>query len=79
MSNCPAVEGTDKDYFLPEAYGRYTLGADTITFGPGIRKHDSIKGLEGELYSTHFGTLRSSGRYVYLTGICPFVHTLEIS
>lgn len=79
LSNCVAVENAEKDHFLAEGYGKLTVGTDTITFGPGIKKHDSIRGLEGELYSTHFGTLRTSGQYVFLTGVCPFKHTLEIS
>lgn len=35
-----------------------------------------LTGLEGELYSSHFGSLRTDGMQVYLTGLTPFTHTL---
>lgn len=78
LENCTPTQANPQDYFLPEGYGRFNVGNDSITFGPGLKKHTWTKGLEGELYSTHFGTLRINGQYVFLTGVCPFKHTLEI-
>lgn len=65
------------NYFLEDGYGKYEAGGDVVEFGPGVKKHQSITGLEGERYSTHFGSLRSEGLHVYLTGITPFRHTLR--
>lgn len=67
------------DHFLKEGYAEYTLGNDHIKIGPGIHEHSYIKGLEGEMYSTHFGSLKTKGKYLYITGLCPFEYTLEIS
>lgn len=67
--------GTD-NYFLEEGYGKYQVGTDVIEFGPGTSAHKYIQGLEGEIYSTHSGNLRTPGLHVYLTGITPFEHNL---
>jgi hypothetical protein len=69
----PAAGGNS---FLEKGNGQYEYGGDTIRFGPGAVAHKSITGLEGERYSTHFGSLRTEGMYVYLTGITPFQHKL---
>lgn len=71
-------EGSTDNYLLKEGTGQYTLGSDHIEFGPGIYQHGQLTGLEGELYSSHFGSLRTSGQHVYLTGLTPFSHTLTI-
>ena len=67
--------GTD-DYRLEAGEGVYKMGDDTIRFGSGSWQHEKITGLEGERYSTQFGSLRMKGMHVYLTGITPFRHTL---
>ncbi len=68
---------TEKDnYFLPEAYGTFNREGDTLTFGPGIMEHQRISRLAGEQYSVHFGSLRTAGNHVYLTGYTPFKHTI---
>lgn len=67
------------NHFLETGFGKYEAGGDTISFGPGVVKHKSVLGLEGERYSTHFGSLRTEGLHVYLTGITPFRHTLQFS
>lgn len=64
------------NYFLESGEGTYSMGNDTINFGPGVAQHKSITNLEGERYSTHFGSLRTEGQHVYLTGVTPFVHKL---
>lgn len=65
--------------FLEKGMGIYELGGDTIRFGPGAVVHRSVNGLEGERYSTHFGSLRTEGMHVYITGVTPFDHTLTFS
>ncbi len=72
----PADKG---NYFLEEGMGKYEYGGNTIQFGPGTMKHKFINRLEGERYSTHFGSLRTEGMHVYLTGVTPFKHRLQFS
>ena len=48
-------------------------------FGPGIGSVKPIRGLEGERYSTYFGSLRTEGMHVYLSGVTPFQHKLTFS
>jgi hypothetical protein len=65
--------------FLETGEGAYEFGGDSITFGPGAVTHKTITSLEGEKYSTHFGSLRTDGMHVYITGVTPFTHTLNFS
>ncbi len=65
--------------FLEKGFGIYSAGNDSISFGPGIATQQNIEGLEGERYSTHFGSLRTEGMHVFLTGTTPFKHQLRIS
>lgn len=67
------------NHFLESGTGTYEYGNDKISFGPGTVAHKNITGLEGERYSTHFGSLRTEGMHVYLTGVTPFVHQLTFS
>jgi hypothetical protein len=69
----------DGNNFLGKGYAEYEMEGDIIRFGPGTLAHQSVKGLEGERYSTHFGSLRTEGMHVYLTGITPFNHKLVLS
>ncbi|MCA0363394.1 MAG: hypothetical protein LCH67_05075 [Bacteroidetes bacterium] len=71
--------GSGENYFLKEGYVIYKSGNDEIKIGPGVQQHKSVQNLEGEMYSTHFGSLKTNGKYLYITGICPFEYTLEIS
>lgn len=71
----PSSSGEDS-YFLTDGNGSFENGGDTIRFGPGIKQHERINRLDGEQYSVHFGTLRTNGKHVYLTGKTPFAHTL---
>lgn len=64
--------------FLEQGMGSYKNGNDKITFGPGIKKHENIYRLDGEMYTVHFGTLRTTGNHIYLTGMTPFSHTLTL-
>ena len=70
--------GNSEDYFLPQGYGTYQLENDTIRFGPGKADHNHIKGIDGELYSTHFGSIKGEGNHVYLTGYTPFKHKITV-
>jgi hypothetical protein len=65
--------------FLAQGTGEYRSGSDVITFGPGTVTHKQISNLEGERYSTHFGTLRTKGDHVYMTGTTPFRHKLTFA
>jgi hypothetical protein len=65
--------------FLAKDFGTYEMNGDTIRFGPGAMAHKQITNLEGERYSTHFGTLRTDGVHVFITGITPFKHTLSFN
>ncbi|WP_200978402.1 hypothetical protein [Echinicola sp. 20G] len=67
---------SEEDYFLASGKGVFEQGEDKITFGPGVKKHERIRRLDGEKYSVHFGSLRTQGNHVYLTGVTPFTHKL---
>lgn len=71
----PADKG---NYFLEKGMGKYEYGGNSIEFGPGAIAHKAINRLEGERYSTHFGSLRTEGMHVYITGVTPFKHTLVL-
>lgn len=71
--------GENENSFLTSGEGSYEFGGDKISFGPGTGTVRDVRGLEGERYSTHFGSLRTKGMYVYLTGNTPFKHTLKFS
>lgn len=73
------ISNGQDNYTLESGFGEYIFGKDKITFGEGIFKHNKISGLEGELYSTHFGTLRTDGLHVFLTGKTPFQHKIKLS
>lgn len=66
------------DYFFKDEIVKYKKGEDVIEIGPGKSEHRMLRGLDGEVYSTHFGTLKGEGMHVYLTGVTPFKHTLSI-
>jgi len=67
------------NYFLETGMGEYRSGNDVISFGPGASAHKFVNDLEGERYTTHFGTLRTEGMHVYITGKTSFSHTLKFS
>ncbi|MEK6478983.1 hypothetical protein WJR50_15660 [Catalinimonas sp. 4WD22] len=76
LSGVSRAEDGEDNFFLEEGTGEYKAGDNSIQFGPGTVAHRSIHRLEGEKYSSHFGSLRTEGKHVYLTGITPFKHTL---
>lgn len=67
------------NYLLDAQQAVYKYGADAIDFGPGLITHKQITELEGERYSTHFGSLRTKGMHVYITGKTPLTHVIEFS
>lgn len=70
----------DGNFHLVEGEGRYAVGADVITFGPGngggIRQ--PVRMDAGEKYSYLGGSLAPSGQRVYITGRVPFRYTLRV-
>ena len=78
LTGVKKADGPSSNYLLENGMGQYQSGSDSIRFGPGIARHKKLTGLEGELYSSHFGTLRTEGLHVYCTGITPFEHTITI-
>ncbi|MGB3146083.1 MAG: hypothetical protein WBB24_18440 [Maribacter sp.] len=69
----------NNDYLLQSGFGTYTMGTDTVTFGPGKNEHRRITNLESEQYTYHQGSLRLEGMHVYITGYTPFIHKMTIS
>jgi hypothetical protein len=69
-------KGENENYFLEKGEASYNFGKDSIHFGPGQTGFKNIVNLEGERYSTHFGSLRTEGMHVYMTGVTPFKHTV---
>jgi hypothetical protein len=53
------------------------MEGDQISFGPGGMAGAVPDNLEGERYSTHFGSLKTKGTQVFLTGVTPFKHQLR--
>ena len=71
LSGVEPVAGTKDAFLLRDGRGRYTLGDDTIEFGPGRAEHT---------YTQVRGALpKWDGLSVYLTGVTPFTHTLTIN
>jgi hypothetical protein len=65
---------------LVEGEGAYTVGTDTITFGPGngsgLRQPVAMD--PGEKYTYLGGSLTPAGQRVYITGEVPFRYTLQL-
>ncbi len=70
--------GDADDYFLIDGFAKYSHGNDVIEIGPGRHEHANIRMLDGEEYTTHFGTIKGRGMHVYITGLVPFTHTMTI-
>src|SRR5690606_37182511 len=69
------VTGAEQVYFLASGTATFQKGTDRITFGPGRKEHQVIRGLDGEKYSVHFGAYPSEGQRVFITGFTPFTYT----
>jgi hypothetical protein len=77
LSGVTGSNDPNENHFLETGEGKYEYNGDTIHFGPGVAAGKKITRLEGERYSTHFGSLRTEGLHVYLTGVTPFEHRLN--
>ena len=64
-------------FFLEKNVGRYTVGDDSIEFGPGRADHQRTS-MEGASYGAHRGNLKTDGDCVYLTGFTPFREKITI-
>lgn len=62
-----------------EKINRSAFLKQSLRISPGAISHKMITNLEGERYSTHFGSLRTEGMHVYITGVKPFNHKLTFS
>jgi hypothetical protein len=64
------VKGAADSFLLRSGEGRYRVGNDVITFGPGAADHT---------YTQIRGALpKHPGSSVYLTGFTPFQRTLTL-
>lgn len=68
----------DGTFHLIEGQGTYTLGSDTITFGPG-NGNGLIEARPGEQYSWTNGSLAVKGHRVYITAMSPLTYTLNLA
>lgn len=68
----------DGTFHLVEGKGTYTMGQDSVTFGPG-NGPGSINAGAGEQYSWHNGSLFVKGQRAYITGRSPMTYTLNIA
>lgn len=68
----------DDEYFLESGQAKYISGSDSIEIGPGKFAHDNVSRMDGEVYSTHFGSIKGKGMHLYITGLVPFVHSITI-
>lgn len=79
LSGVVPASGVDNSELI-DGEGRYTVGEDTITFGPGngsgIRQPVAMDA--GEKYSYLGGSLVPPGQRVYITGVVPFRYTLQL-
>lgn len=70
---------TRKDvYFLRQGTGRFRVGNDVITFGPGQADHEMIR-TEAAWYDTNQRGSQPDHSRVYITGITPFRKMLTIA
>lgn len=77
LINVQQIENSE-DYMFNSEIASYKFGKDTIHIGPGKIEHNHIQSLDGEMYSTHFGSIKGEGMHLYLTGTTPFKHILTI-
>src|SRR5690606_1815617 len=73
------VTGAEQAYCLASGTATFQKGTDRITFGPGRKDLQVIRGIDWEKYSVHFGAYPSEGQRVFITGFTPFTYTLTFS
>jgi len=70
LTGVEPLGGNGTSFLLPSGTGRYSVGDDTIEFGPGMRDHT---------YTQIRGALpKWDGQSVFVTGMTPFQHSLSI-
>ena len=76
----PDPAGGVDNFQLVSGEGSYTVGTDTITFGPGNGSglKQPIAMDPGEKYTYLGGSLVPAGLRVYITGEVPFRYTLSL-
>ena len=78
------LEGTEpgaaraNGHFLRQGTGRYSVGGDVITFGPGQADHE-MTAMGVVTYESYSPMPQAEGIRVYITGFTPFRKTLTIS
>jgi hypothetical protein len=74
------VDKGDHNYQLVAGEGTYTVGTDSIKFGPGNGSGllQPIAMDPGEKYTYLGGNLTPAGERVYITGVIPFRYTLRL-
>jgi hypothetical protein len=65
-------------FFLRQGTGRFSVGDDVITFGPGQADHEMVR-LEGAAHETPQRSSPPDRFKVYITGYTPFQKTITIS
>ncbi|MBL9201696.1 MAG: hypothetical protein JNL39_14390 [Opitutaceae bacterium] len=71
--------GEPDTFILSSGIARYAVGGDTIEVGPGVASAGGrIGNLAGEAYSWRGGLLRAEGVRLYLTGVTPFRHVIQV-
>ena len=65
-------------FFLRQGMGRFKVGEDVITFGPGQTDHEMIR-VEGAVFEMRQGPSQPDRYKVYITGFTPFRKTLTIA
>jgi hypothetical protein len=79
------LEGTEpgitrKDiYFLRQGTGRFRVGNDVITFGPGQADHEMVRMEAPAWYETSQRASQADRYRVYITGLTPFRKILTIA
>lgn len=68
----------EDEYFLENGYATYTVGSDSINIGPGKFEHSNVEHIDGEVYTSHFGSIKGTGTHLYITGLVPFTHSITI-
>jgi hypothetical protein len=73
-----AVAAASDVHFLRQGTGRYRVGDDVITFGPGHADHERIP-VARPYDDPYLGAPHPESYRVYITGYTPFRKTLKIS
>ncbi len=78
LEGTETVANTTDVHFLRQGTGRYRVGSDVITFGPGQAEHERIP-VAGPYSDPYLGAPHPDSYRVYITGYTPFRGTLTIA